>query len=132
MALPDWFPPETGEGAFAFVSAPSARTLSSSFNEQDRLAGADVMVLLMHPDDARALDLEDGGRALCSNRQGEAEFTVKTTARVPQGLVASEGVWWSSRLGGKPGVNALTSQRLTDRGEGSTFSGVRVDIRRAD
>ncbi|MCR5257817.1 MAG: molybdopterin-dependent oxidoreductase [Desulfovibrio sp.] len=132
QALPDWFPAETGEGAFAFVSAPSPRTLSSSFCEQDRLAARDVMVLLMHPDDARALGLEDGGRALCSNRQGEAEFTVKTTARVPQGLVASEGVWWSSRLGGKPGVNALTSQRLTDRGEGSTFSGVRVDIRRAD
>ena len=131
-ALPDWFPPETGEGAFAFVSAPSARTLSSSFNEQERLAGSDLMILLMHPEDARALGLEDGGKALCANAQGEAEFTVKTTAKVPQGLVASEGVWWRSRLGGRPGVNALTSQRLTDRGEGSTFSGVRVDIRKAD
>ncbi|MBQ4124686.1 MAG: hypothetical protein II595_01885, partial [Desulfovibrio sp.] len=57
-----------------------------------------------------------------------AEFTVKLFSSVPPGLVASEGVWWSSRTGGKPGVNALTSQRLTDRGEGSTFSGVRVDI----
>ena len=126
--LPDWFPAETGEGAFAFVSAPSPKTLSSSFNEQDRLAGSGAMVLLVNPGDARRLGLAGGGKALCRNAQGEAEFTVKLSSSVPPGLVASEGVWWSSRTGGKPGVNALTSQRLTDRGEGSTFSGVRVDI----
>jgi hypothetical protein len=41
----------------------------------------------------------------------------------------AEGVWWLCRAPGKRSVNALTSQRLTDRGAGSTFYDTKVNVR---
>jgi hypothetical protein len=41
-----------------------------------------------------------------------------------------EGVAWSAFSRGQATVNALTSQRLTDRGGGSTFYDNRVDVRK--
>jgi hypothetical protein len=38
-------------------------------------------------------------------------------------------VWWRRFAPGDRTVNALTSQRLTDRGGGSTFYDNRVDVR---
>jgi anaerobic selenocysteine-containing dehydrogenase len=38
-------------------------------------------------------------------------------------------VWWLEHAPGNRSVNALTSQRLTDRGEGSTFYDNTVDVR---
>jgi hypothetical protein len=46
-------------------------------------------------------------------------------------VVVAEGVWWLAFAPGNRSVNALTSQRLTDLGEGSTFYDNRVDVRRA-
>ena len=39
-----------------------------------------------------------------------------------------EGVWWTEFLTGKRGINALTSQRLTDNGRGSTLYDVMVEV----
>ena len=52
------------------------------------------------------------------------------TARVPAGVVVAEGIWWLEFAPGIRSVNALTSQRLTDQGEGSTFYDNRVDVRK--
>jgi len=40
-------------------------------------------------------------------------------------------VWWQEFCPGDRGVNALTSQRLTDGGNGRTFADVRVEVRPA-
>ena len=53
------------------------------------------------------------------NQLGEATFILKVTPRVPSGVVVAEGVWWLEHCPGKGSVNALTSQRLTDRGTGA-------------
>jgi hypothetical protein len=50
---------------------------------------------------------------------------------VPAGTVVTEGVWWQEFLNNQRGVNALTSQRLTDRGEGSTLYDVAVEVGKA-
>ena len=47
------------------------------------------------------------------------------------GQVVSEGLWWIERCPGDRSVNALTSQRLSDKGRGSTFYNVRVNVRKA-
>jgi len=51
------------------------------------------------------------------------------TDKVPSGVVVAEGVWWLEHCPGPRSVNALTSQRLTDRGAGSTFYDNTVDVR---
>jgi hypothetical protein len=45
--------------------------------------------------------------------------------------VVAEGVFWLVHAPGERNVNALTSQRLTDEGAGSTFYDNRVDVRAA-
>jgi anaerobic selenocysteine-containing dehydrogenase len=68
---------------------------------------------------------------LAWNEHGEVRFLLEPTDRVPPGLVVAEGVWWAVHAPGDRTVNALTSQRLTDLGGGSTFYDNRVDVRPA-
>jgi hypothetical protein len=56
---------------------------------------------------------------------------LRVTDRVPAGVAVAEGVWWLAHAPGARNVNALTSQRLTDRGDGSTFCDNRIDVRSA-
>jgi len=51
---------------------------------------------------------------------------------VPPGIAVAEGVFWLAHAPGARNVNALTSQRLTDQGAGSTFYDNRIDVRAAD
>ncbi len=104
--------------------------LNSSFYEQDELRGRQkFMELLMNPADAVLRGLASGDSAAVYNHLGEVEFTVTVTDRVPAGTVVTEGVWWSEFASGRRGVNALTSQRLTDGGRGSTLYDVAVEVR---
>ena len=106
--------------------------LNSSFYEQDQLRDQQQpMLLLMHPNDATARGLTDGSSVQAVNQCGQVGFTLQISERVPPGTVVTEGVWWQEFLKGARGVNALTSQRLTDRGAGSTLYDVAVEIRPA-
>lgn len=128
--LPNYFPPVGDDAPFWLVNSPDPRILDSSFNEREELTKSNVMLLFMHPEDASALSLSDGERVTCSNERGEADFTLKITKRTPRGVIVSEGVWWQAYTL-KAGINALTSQRHTDRGAGSTFYDVCVHVKRA-
>lgn len=104
--------------------------LNSGFYEQEELrAMQEPMALMMHPDDAAERMLTDGCRVAATNALGEVWFTLRINGRVPAGTVVTEGVWWSEFIDGRRGVNALTSQRLTDRGEGSTLYDAAVEVR---
>ena len=126
-ALPDYQPPTGDAAAFHFVNAPDPRILDSSFNEREELTRSHTMELMMHPEDAARLHLQDGQRVTARNTRGQAAFTLVITPRAPQGTVVSEGVW-SHAVAGGMNTNALTAQRLTDRAGGSTFYDVKVDV----
>jgi anaerobic selenocysteine-containing dehydrogenase len=114
---------------FSLMTAPSLYGLNSSFHEQERLRDmAGGMRLLMNPDDAAALGLCDDQPVLARNEWGEVRFQLSLTPKVPPAVVVAEGVWWSRFAPGPRTVNALTSQRLTDMGEGSTFYDNRVEV----
>ena len=83
----------------------------------------------MNRADAEARDLKDGETVTAGNDQGAVRFTLKISGRVPAGTVVTEGVWWREFIPGDRGVNALTSQRLTDGGRGSTLYDVTVEVR---
>jgi len=115
---------------FSLMTAPSLHGLNSTFQERDALrARQGAMKLQMNPGDAAAKGLRDGGPVVAFNTQGEVRFLLAVTANVPPGLVVAEGVWWRAFAPGERTVNALTSQRLTDLGGGSTFYDNRVDVR---
>ncbi|EAX48119.1 Formate dehydrogenase [Thermosinus carboxydivorans Nor1] len=128
--LPRYLPPHGDEAPFWLMTAPSLYGLNSSFNERaDLIRRRQRMSLLMNPDDATGKGLRDGQRVIAFNRRGEVAFYLAVSPAVPPGVVVAEGVWWLDyALNGRT-VNALTSQRLTDRAGGSTFYDTKVDVR---
>ena len=123
---------EQGTLPFRLMTAPNPFALNATFYEQEELREKQGgMQLKMNPDDAAARGLGDGERVIAWNQLGEVTFLLQVTATVPNGVVVAEGVWWLAFAPGDRSVNALTSQRLTDLGGGSTFYDNRVDVRRA-
>jgi anaerobic selenocysteine-containing dehydrogenase len=112
------------------MTAPSPYGLNSSFRERV-IHSKDQMVLQMSPADARERRLADQDLVLAFNDLGEVTFTLQVTPDVPAGVVVAEGVFWLEQAPGNRTVNALTSQRLTDRGNGSTFYDNTVEVRKA-
>jgi anaerobic selenocysteine-containing dehydrogenase len=133
--LPVWFPnhstAEADRYPLQFMTAPSTWSLNASFYEQDELrrAHGDRPELLINPGDAQSRDIATDTLVEVSSPTGTHSCFARLTDRVPQGIVISEGLWWQEFCPGDRGVNALTSQRLTDGGNGSTFADVRVDVR---
>ncbi len=106
--------------------------LNGSFYERDDLREKQQeMSLKLNPGDAAARGIGDGQAVLAANDQGEVLFIARVTPKVPAGVVVTEGVWWLEFAPGDRSVNALTSQRLTDRGNGSTFYDNGVEVRPA-
>ena len=130
--VPDWFPPYGGSGSFYLVTAPSLYTLNSSFSEQPELVEKrGAMTLRMNPADARQRNFREEQKVVASNERGEATFLLRITDTVPAGVLVADGVSWLRDAPGPRNINALTSQRFTDRAHGSTFYDVKVDIRPA-
>jgi anaerobic selenocysteine-containing dehydrogenase len=130
--LPSYADADAGGPPLRLVTAPALHTLNSTFMERAELRARNGgMTLQLSPADARARGLEDGERVVAWNALGEVAFALRVTDRVPPGVAVAEGVWWTAHAPGGRNVNALTSQRLTDRGNGSTFYDNRIDVRRA-
>jgi anaerobic selenocysteine-containing dehydrogenase len=130
--LPRYLPAyeETPELPLRLMTAPTVYALNASFYEQEELRKKQGgMRLLLHPREAAARGLADGAPCVAWNRLGEVTFHLAVSDRVPPGVAVAEGVWWLEHAPGARSVNALTSQRLTDRGEGSTFYDNSIDVR---
>ena len=129
--LPRTLPTYADEGGppLRLVTAPALYTLNSTFMERPELRERNGgMTLQVAPADARARGLTDGQHVVARNALGEATFVLRITDRVPPGVAVAEGVWWLAHAPGGRNVNALTSQRLTDRGAGSTFYDNRIEV----
>jgi len=128
--LPRYFDPYEDDAPFYLMSAPSLYSLNSSFNERpDLLRKKEAPYLQMNPQDAEAKNLYDGQKVIVFNERGEVKLILKLTTTVPQGIVVTEGLFSSGSRPEDRTVNTLTSQRLTDRAEGSTLYDVKVDVR---
>lgn len=127
--LPRYFEPHGDDAEFWLINSPDPRLLNSSFNEREDLIKTNRMILQVNPEDASKIGLEDGQLVTAYNERGEVDFKLKITAKVPKSVVVTQGVWWIENTPGNRSVNALTSQRLTDKGNGSTFYDVKVNIK---
>ncbi len=130
--LPRYISPHAAEDSHPFwlMTAPALYGLNSSFLEREELRREQGgMTLMMNPHDAAEKGGVQGDTITAWNEAGEANFILTVTERVPPGVVVAEGAWWMEFAPGKRTVNALTSQRLTDLGRGSTFYDTKVDIR---
>jgi anaerobic selenocysteine-containing dehydrogenase len=128
--LPCYLPPYERNYPFRLMTSPSFYALNSSFREREDLRKREkAMFLQMNPADAEVKGMKEGDLVIAFNQLGEVSFTLQITPKVPSGVVVAEGVWWLNHSPGPRSVNALTSQRLTDQGEGSTFYDNTVDVK---
>jgi anaerobic selenocysteine-containing dehydrogenase len=129
--LPCHLPPYEGDYPFRLMTAPSLYCLNSSFREREDLRKTEkAMFLQMNPADAEAKGIKEGDSVIAFNQLGKVSFILHVTPKVPSGVVVAEGIWWLNHCPGLRSVNALTSQRLTDQGGGSTFYDNTVDVRK--
>jgi anaerobic selenocysteine-containing dehydrogenase len=129
--LPCYIPPHGGKEPYRLMTAPSVYALNSSFREREDLRRQDkAMFLQMNPEDAQKKGLKEGEKVVAFNELGEVSFILQVTPKVPGGVVVAAGVWWLEHCPGRRSVNALTSQRLTDMGRGSTLYDNTVDVRK--
>ncbi|HTX52727.1 MAG TPA: molybdopterin-dependent oxidoreductase [Candidatus Baltobacteraceae bacterium] len=129
--LPCYLPPHQGHQPLRLMTAPSLYALNSSFRERT-VHAKDQMLLRLSPAEAAARGLTDTEEVLAFNDLGEVMFTLQVTPDVPAGVAVADGVFWLDQAPGHRTVNALTSQRLTDRGNGSTFYDNTVEVRKAN
>jgi anaerobic selenocysteine-containing dehydrogenase len=121
------------------IGRRQVRSNNSWMHNYPRLMrGKDRCVLLIHPEDARRLGLEDGGRAVVTSRVGSVEAPVELTDAIMPGVVSLPHGFGHHRAGvrletasRRPGVslNDLTDDELTDELSGNAaLSGVPVEV----
>ena len=116
-------------GEFSLINAPDLRILDSSFNERIFDKNKTLMGAWLNPADAASIGVKPGDMVKLYNEQGSLQMPVHIDDGISPKTVVSYGVWWQ-RYSSDPkhSINALTSSRLTDYAEGSTFYDVKVDI----
>jgi anaerobic selenocysteine-containing dehydrogenase len=113
------------------ISPPGAYVLNSSMGNVQSLlkqAGGEPSILI-HPNDAARSSVSDGQRARVVSPTGEVHRKVTVTTDAREGVAIAVGLWWPKYAPDKRGLNELTTQELTDLGEGSLFGNpvVRVE-----
>lgn len=132
--LPDHLPNHEAAGTsprypLAMISPPARNFLNSTFVNLQSLRDVErEPVLEIHPDDAAARGVADGATVRVFNDRGEYHCRAEVSARARPGVVNGLGIWW--RKDGLRGtnVNELTSQKLTDLGNGPVFYDCLVDV----
>lgn len=113
-----------------FVSPPNHNFLNSTFANLPKHQRLEREPLLqIHPEDAQARDIADGDPVTVWNDRGMYELKAKVTDLMLPGTVISQGLWWKGK-GRRQRANALTSDRLSDMGQGATFFSTVVNVKR--
>ncbi len=111
------------------VSPKSDSGLNSTFgNRPDVDAG--MGFLSMEATDAAERGIADGDRVRVFNGRGCITLAARIDGSVSKGVVRTGSVRWAKMSPGGRNVNALTSDRLTDAGEGPTFYNCLVEVER--
>lgn len=104
----------------ALLTPPAHHFLNTTFvNVLKRYEGGPRLEI--HPDDAAARGIGEGDLVRVFNDRGEFVVPATISERVKPGLVVALSIWWNRYLPAGRGVNATTSQRLSDMGGGATF-----------
>ncbi len=135
--LPDYIAPREDTRSdlalrypLAMISPPARHFLNSSFvNVQSLRAIEGEPWLDVHPEDAAARGLLDGGYARVFNERGSLELRARVTPRARRGVVVALSVWWKKLSRDGKNANELTSSdTLTDMGRAPTFYDCLVQI----
>jgi anaerobic selenocysteine-containing dehydrogenase len=131
--LPRYLDMHGGSYPLKLVPAPSMYSLNSCFTERPELREKNgLMRIKINSADAAARGLKHGEQVIVYNDLAGVVFYAEITDDVPAGTVVAVGVYRLSDTPGGLTVNALFSERLTDKGKAATLSDNTVDVKRRD
>ena len=117
------------EFPLAMISPPARNFLNSSFVNVKSLRDIEGEPLLeIHADDAAARGIESGQVVRVFNQRGEYRCKAQVSKRARPGVVNGLGVWWRKLGLDGTNVNQLTSQQVTDMGNGPVFYDCLVQV----
>jgi anaerobic selenocysteine-containing dehydrogenase len=120
--------PAYAELASAFpltlVSPSTHRTINSMLGE---LNGAPAVISL-HPDDAAARNIMEGGRVRVENEQASIELPARIDRDLRPGVCVIPKGLWSRHVEGGLTANALTPATLSDLADGACFNDALVEV----
>ena len=113
----------------AMISPPARNFLNSTFVNIESLRQTEGEPHLdMHPDDAGSRAIVDGQMVRIFNARGSFVARARVTDRARTGLVVGLSIWWKKLASDGKNANEVTSQRITDMGNGPTFYDVLVQV----
>lgn len=137
-AVPEFIPPgESVQSAplmakrypLALISPAAHAFLNSSFANLPKQLRQELRPFVeIHPVDAKARGIKNGDSVRAFNERGSCTLSAVVTTRAREGVVVSPSVWWNKLSPGNVNINQLTSQALTDMGNGATFYDALVEI----
>ncbi len=134
--LPDYLPvmnPADDEHPFRLVAAPARQFLNTSFTETATSQRAEIRpCLMLHPDDAAALGVDDGDRVRVGNRLADILLHARRFDGLQRGVVVVESIWPNHAFIEGLGVNALVSAEPGPPNGGAIYHDTAVWIRAAD
>ena len=124
---------EAGGGRpFRLVAAPARNFLNTSFTETPASRKREGRpTALVHPEDAARLGIEEGGRVLLGNAQGEVTVHARIVDGMQPGVVVVESVWPNADFAEGMGINVLTSDAPAAPNGGAVFHDTAVWMRAA-
>ncbi len=97
------------EHPFRLATSPARGFLNSSFTETPTsLAREQRPTVMIHPDDAAALEVTDGEEVSLGNRRGVVRLHAKVFDGVRRGVLIAELLWPNSAYPDGRGINTLT------------------------
>lgn len=138
--VPEFIPPSESVASapalskqypLALISPAAHAFLNSSFANLPKQLRQELHPFIeIHPMDAHARGIQDGDSVRAFNERGDCILSAVVTTRARKGVVVSPSVWWNKLSPGNANINQLTSQTLTDMGNGATFYDALVEVER--
>jgi anaerobic selenocysteine-containing dehydrogenase len=111
------------------ISSKNDDSMNSTFGNRESV-DRQTAVLQMHQRDAERRGIRHGDRVRAYNDRGSILAIAEVDGIVAEGVVRAPSVRWNKRSENGSGVNALTSDLLTDIGGGPTFYSCLVEVER--
>lgn len=111
------------------VSSKNDDSMNSTFGHRPEVDRQTAVLQIAAPD-AAARGIRNGDRVRAFNHRGAILATAQVDGIVAPGVVRVPAVRWAKCAEGRSGVNALTSDALTDIGAGPVFYSCLVEVER--
>ena len=112
---------------FELISPKNDDSMNSTFGHRDEV-DRETATVHLNSEDASRLGIQENDAVRVFNARGSCILTAAIDGAVRPGVLCAPSVRWAKRAPGKRGVNALTSERLTDAGGGPTFYSCLVQV----